>query len=512
MDNLGFKNNYNPDVLNCLANLSNDEVFTQPNLVNEMLDMLPKEIWSNKDIKFLDPCTKTGVFLREICKRLIKGLKEEIPDLQERLNHIFSKQLFGVAITELTALLSRRSLYCSKIANSKYSICTTFKNIKGNIHYEKTEHLWESGSCKICGATQKKYERGNDYETYAYEFIHKNIEEMFDMHFDVIIGNPPYQLNDGGAQASAMPLYNKFVEMAKKLNPRYITMIIPSRWFAGGKGLDKFRKEMLNDRRIKIIHDFINASECFPGVEIKGGVCYFLWDRNHNGLCNIVTHENNSILSDNTRPLLEPNCDIFIRYGGAISILNKINEKNEPKFNERISPRKPFGLDTKFNDFKTNMDNNYYIKIYANKKTGFVSESQILKNTKWINKWKLFTPEAIGAGNIKTDWIKPIIAAPYTVCTETYLVFGPYESQKESENAFSYTQTKFFHFLLGLRKITQHTTNKVYGFIPMQDFSKPWTDEELYKKYNFTEKEIEFIELMVKPMDRNTDNNLNKEV
>lgn len=510
MDNLGFKNNYNPDVLNCLANLSNDEVFTQPKLVNEMLDMLPKEIWSNKDIKFLDPCTKTGVFLREICKRLIKGLKEEIPDLQERLNHIFSKQLFGIAITELTALLSRRSLYCSKIANSRYSICTTFKNIKGNIHYEKTEHLWESGSCKICGATQKKYERGNDYETYAYEFIHKNIEEMFDMHFDVIIGNPPYQLNDGGAQASAMPLYHKFVEMAKKLNPRFIIMIIPSRWFAGGKGLDKFRREMLNDKRIKLLHDFLDASECFPGVEIKGGVCYFLWDKFYHGDCTVTTHNNGKIISESKRFLKEKDCEIFIRYNDAIPILNKIRSFKENKIDSIMSPQRPFGLRTYFKGKDKYFEGS--VKVYANKKIGYAKKNEIELNRNLIFTHKVIIPRAIGSGDSRTDNIKAIYSEPNSCCSETYIVLGPFDSKKICENVISYIKTKFFHFLVTLQKNTMMAPRSVYSFVPMQDFSKSWTDVELYKKYDLTEEEIEFIESMVKLIDRNKDSNLNKEV
>ncbi len=264
--------NYNPDVLTSLANLSNDEVFTPPDLANKMLDLLPAEIWSNPEAKFLDPFTKSGVFLREITKRLIDGLKEYESDIQKRVDHILKNQVYGIGITELTALMSRRSLYCSKHANGKYSITTAFDTEEGNVVFERIEHTFVNAKCTHCGASQEVYDRGEELETHAYQFIHdKNPFE--DMQFDVIIGNPPYQLTVGVEKENyAIPLYQKFIEQAKKLNPKYLSMIIPARWFTGGRGLDEFRTIMFNDKRIKIIVDYMDSRDCFPGVDVSGGI------------------------------------------------------------------------------------------------------------------------------------------------------------------------------------------------------------------------------------------------
>jgi len=341
--------NYNPDVLSCLANLSNDEVFTPPKLVGEIVDMLPQELFTNKKTTFLDPVSKSGVFLREIAKRLMIGLETEIPDQQERINHIFKNQIYGIAITELTALLSRRSLYCSKTANGKYSVCDVFDNVNGNIKFDYTNHTWKNGKCNFCNASEEVYSRDEQLETYAYQFIHNDKpEKIFNMKFDVIVGNPPYQLSDGGGTgSSATPLYHKFIEQAKKLKPRFLTMIIPARWYSGGKGLDNFRESMLNDGSIRKLVDFENSSDIFPGVDIAGGICYFLWDRDNKGLCEITNiYDGKKTTSERTLNEF----DVFIRHSQSLPIIRKILKAENAKhyLNKVISSRKPFGISSNY--------------------------------------------------------------------------------------------------------------------------------------------------------------------
>ncbi len=496
-------NTYNPDVLTCLANLSNDEVFTPPSLANQMLDLLPADIWHNKTATFLDPVCKSGVFLREIAKRLMVGLEVEIPDLQARRNHIFHNQLFGIAITELTSLLSRRSLYCSKNANSKYSVGESFSDEQGNIRFERIEHCWEHGRCLFCGTSQQEYDRGEELETHAYQFIHTdNPEQLFLMKFDVIVGNPPYQLgSDGGTRD--MPIYNKFVDQAKKLNPRFLCMIIPSRWMASGLGLTEFRNTMLTDKHIRTLVDYPIASEVFPGVEVKGGVCYFLWDRENEGLCAVTQLREGKAVGPILRNLNA--FDVFVRDSRALSILHKVIEKKEPSITEILAVDKEFGWTSNFDGFH-NSEKEGDVPLYYNRKgkrlVGWIERDNVKKSSHLIDTWKVMVPQAGSDGGQRIpDSVlgSTFITASPSVCTQTYLFFFT-KSEESAISIRSYVSTKFFRFLVSLRKITQHATRSTYTWIPQQDWNCMWTDEKLYAKYNLTEEEIAFIESMIRPM------------
>jgi site-specific DNA-methyltransferase (adenine-specific) len=522
----------NPDVLTCIANLSNDEVFTPPDFANRMLDMLAEawaaghngaNLWADKTVKFLDPCTKSGVFLREITRRLAEGLKEEIPDLQARVNHILTRQVFGIGITRLTAMLARRSVYCTKHANGPHSICKAFKTESGNIWFERVEHVWKDGRCIYCGASQSTLDRGEERESHAYAFIHTDdikarINEIFggNMQFDVIIGNPPYQLDDGGFGASAIPIYNKFVEQAKELEPRFLTMVIPSRWLFGGRGLDEFRTAMLKDNRIRKLVDFQDSRQVFPSVDVAGGICYFLWDRDNPGECKVVEFEHGLEASETVRPLLEKGAEVFIRSNLALPILRKImivetgNESlslpEEKCFAKHVSSQKPFGLRTFFRG-KNSQSSKDDILVIQSGGRAWTPRADITIGSELIDKWKVFTSKSSSehAGQPDKNGQRRVLSLsgvipPGSVVTETYILLGAYDTEEEARNCFSYVLTKFFRFLLAVRSSAQDLSRSAYQFVPLQDFSKPWTDQELYQKYGLTADEIAYIEKLIRPM------------
>ncbi|MGD1204832.1 Eco57I restriction-modification methylase domain-containing protein [Mycobacterium seoulense] len=543
--------NRNPDVLTCIANLSNDEVFTPPKLANKMLDLVGQafadnndgaNIWADKSLTFLDPFTKSGVFLREITKRLIDGLKDEIPDLQERVDHILTKQVFGVGITNLTSLIARRSIYCSKWANGEHSVATSFATEAGNIWFEPQDHTWvgatefvetadangkpvtkgTNGKCKYCGASQKAFDRGEGLETHAYAFIHTDdikarIAELFgdNMQFDVIIGNPPYQLNTEGFGTQARPIYQQFVQQAKTLAPRFLCMIIPARWFSGGMGLDEFRESMLTDNRVRSIDDYLTASDVFPGVGLKGGVCYFLWDRDNPGTCRVTTYYKDELPSTATRPLLEEGADVFIRFNEGLSILKKVvavetgSSKSlalpeTKKFMNLVSSIGAFGLDSTFrgNEKKSEDD----LKVYRNGGIGYIARSKISKEQAVFDKWKIFIGRAApGTGNKDTYPHRiistPFIGEPGSISSWTYMYIGPFDSKAEAESVLSYLTCRLTRLLILLHKPSQDTTRKVYTFVPTQAWTKQWTDDDLYTKYGISDDEVAFIEKFVRPME-----------
>lgn len=504
----------NPDVLTCIANLSNDEVFTPPEFANRMLDTLAvawaadhggANLWADKSVKFLDPCTKSGVFLREIASRLTQGLAVEMPNLQERVDHILNKQVFGIGITHLTSLLARRSVYCSKHASGKHSIAKGFASDAGNIWFERMEHTWVEGKCRYCGASQRTLDRGEGLETHAYAFIHTadikaRIAELFgdDMQFDVIIGNPPYQLGDGGYGTSAAPIYQLFVEKALDLDPRYAVFVTPSRWMAGGKGLDRYRQRMLSDQRMRRIVDYPKLYEAFPGVKIRGGISYFLWDREHSGACEVQTIWDGEPTGPGVARHLDA-YDILVRRNEAVPILDKVLTRSEPKLAARVSSRKPFGLATNFKGRPSKVGLNKPVKLFENQRTGWIERKEIAVNSDWIDKWKVLMTAVQGtSAAVETKFLsKPIIAEPGAACTETYLVAGHFENESEATNYAKYLRSRFVRFLVSLRKATQHATRDVYAFVPDLPLDQEWTDAKLYKRYGLTKDEIAFIESQV---------------
>lgn len=507
----------NPDVLSCIANLSSDEVFTPPVFAGRILDEVAQAwsdahegavIWEDPSVRFLDPFTKSGVFLREITARLTKGLERSIPDLNARVEHILRNQVFGIAITQLTALLARRSLYCSKRANGDHSVAPSFPNEHGNVWFERTEHTWVGEKCVFCGSARGVLDRGEGAETHAYAFIHTNdiqrrIEEIFGegMQFDVIIGNPPYQLaSDGGTRD--IPIYNRFVEQAKALEPRYLAMVIPSRWMASGLGLSEFRRGMLADRRMKKLVDYPVASEIFPGVEIKGGACYFLWERDREGDCEVTTVRGDEVVGPVSRNLSE--FDVFVRDSRSVKILRKILRFNEPSIMELLSVDKEFGWTSNFSghhERKRQGDVPIYFIRGSKRGSAWIARSSVEKSEHLIDTWKVMVPQAYGAGESIPHQIlgQPFVAPNPSVCTQSYLFFH-ITSERAANSVESYLRTRFLRFLVSLRKITQHATRATYLWVPQQNWNRRWTDEDLYAKYGITKSEAAFIESRIKSM------------
>jgi len=501
------KINYNPDILSCLANLSNDEVFTPPDTVNKMLDLLPKHLFKSTNTTFLDPACKSGVFLREIAKRLNEGIKNEIPDTQQRINHIFKNQLFGIAITELTSLLSRRTVYCSTKANGKYSVTDNFGDDQGNIIFNKIEHSWRNGNCEFCGANRDSYDRESYLETHAYMFIHTDkLEEIFNMKFDVIIGNPPYQISDGGSGTgiSAKPIFHKFIEQAIKLKPSFLCMITPSRWFSGGKGLDGFREKMLRDKRFKVIHDFYSSKDCFPGVNIAGGINYFLWEKNYHGKCYVINHLNDKELKS-LRYLDEH--DIFIRDNQAIEMISKIlNKKNIRLMSDIVYSRNPFGfVSSERGSTKKSINS---VKLVSSGGEGFVERDSVKNNNDLIDKFKVIIGKVVPSnGEIDVNpedgyrvITSPRVLDPGSVHTETYILLNIFDNELEANNFQTYMKLKLPRFLLRLTLSSMNISVKSFSFVPYLNYDKLWNDEEVYRYFDLTANEIEHVQNTIRDL------------
>lgn len=427
----------------------------------------------------------------DIAIQIVSGLPEEVKE--GKILDIASKE------GEFAIALYKR--FGAEVRDRIYAIPTS------TVSYEFTRKIFKLLDMPV----EHIIMSFNSYDLFKLDprvnFNEKIIQELDNMKFSTIIGNPPYQEMDEGHGASSRPIYHHFVNTAIKLNPEFISIIMPARWYAGGKGGDlvAFRKQMAEDRHLQRIDDFANGRECFANVEIKGGVCYFLWSREHDSpKCRFVSHSDGKIISDMERSLILPDSETIIRFNEAISILEKVRTKQPNSFNQIVSSRKPFGLATNFKDFSNEQDEQHPIFIYAQKAKGYASPDVIIRNHEWKDKYKIYIPEAIGAGNMTKDVLKPIIGLPNTICTETYILIGPFDTEMEARNVFNYIRSKFFHFMLGLKKNSQHTTQKEYVYVPMMDFSSGskinWSldraelDQALYEYFGLTEAERKFIE------------------
>lgn len=513
----------NPDILTCIASLSNDEVFTPPEFANRMLDTLAEawaesnngaNIWADSSVTFLDPCTKSGVFLREITRRLTEGLAGEIPNLQERVDHILTKQVFGIAITRLTALMARRSLYCSKHAKGVHSVVRSFEHDSGNIWFERTEHTWVGTKCRYCDAPRSVLERDAKIENYAYDFIHTDdirarLADLFgdNMQFDVVIGNPPYQMKGGAGGTSDSSIYHLFVQQALKLEPRYLSMVIPSRWLAGGRGMDEFRLQMLAGREVRNMVDFPVSRDVFPGVEVKGGVLYFLCVKDYDGPA-LVTHvRGEDVQGPQPRKLDE--FDVFVRDSRAVSVLKKVLHKNESSMTEILTGDTPFGIATNFEDWFESPRHGYcelHVIRSGKRMIGYIPRDLVIKNVHLLDTWKVLIPKAGSDGGQKIpDMVlgNPLIAAPNSACTQSYLAFWV-SSEEQAVSLKSYIQTRFFRFMVSLRKITQDALRGTYAWVPQQEWSQVWCDDDLFKKYDLSADDVAHIETVIKEMKSKT--------
>jgi len=513
--------NRNPDVLTCIANLSNDEVFTPPKLANQILDSLTQawaednsgaNLWEDENVKFLDPCTKSGIFLREITARLTIGLEKKIPNLEKRVEHILSKQVFGIGITKLTSFLARRSVYCSKNADGVHSIAKSLESKNGNIWYENLSHTWAGEKCNFCGASKKIWGRGKNFDSHAYAFIHTReirslINKIFgvNMQFDVIIGNPPYQLSTG--ESSDSPIYQLFVKQAITLDPQYLLMVTPSRWFTGGKGLDDYRKQMISDRRIRKIVDFPRSMETFPGVEIKGGVSYFLWTKHSEGDCEFTTVLDGEIQSKAIRDLRDGK-GVVIRDNLSSDIIDKVLHLHKGSFlSTRVSPQSPFGIYTNFTDWHTKKRNGDVQLFKRGLDEAWTNRKNILSRVEWVPMIKVIMSYAYNGGDALPHKIigRPFIIQGNSAVTQTYMVAGVFDDQDEAENFVEYLKTKFVRFLIRQRKISQHNRPDTFAFVPDLPMNTKWTDEKLYKRFGISIDQREYISSIVKPMPKSSE-------
>lgn len=516
-----------PDVLETLAQLPNDDVYTPPKVVTAMLDILPEHVWSEPQYTWLDPATKSGIYLREVFKRLMVGLAEWEPDGRVRREHILKNMLHGAATTQINGEIARRTLYQTKNATGTEvkdpaltELVVPFDSPDGNIPFVETEHSLDKAGkfCTVCRAPAKLVRERR--ENFAYSFIHGTYptKEVADVRFDVIVGNPPYQIGmddgKGNRTANITPLYNLFVEKAIAMNPRYLVMITPSRWFAGGKGLDGYRDKMISDRRLRVLVDHPKIFDVFPHAKIRGGVSYFLWDREYEGDCEFSTRIDGRLISATGRDLRDGR-GVLVRDNFAAAIVKKISSDpfSEGSLADLVSASDPFGQGIKTNyrgkpgypladaPFEDS------IPLVFATKVGYTSPGALERHAEWVADWKVLIPMASSGDTAQdangriVDVVlgEPIALAPGSACTQSYLVAGRFGTREETENYAHYLATKFVRFLVLQRKISQHVTPDRFAFVPSVDFTRRWTDEDLYEQYSLTQEQIDYIETSIKP-------------
>lgn len=500
-----------PDVLETLAQLPNDEVFTHPKLANAMLDILPEHVWSEPNYKWLDPATKSGVFLREIARRLMVGLASWEPDGARRRDHILRHMIYGAAITQMSGEIARRSLYQSKNATGTEikdpalaDLVVRLDRPAGNVPFVPTAHVFTGSgarrNCELCGAPEALVRA--DRESYAYSFLHDAYptKEMVGVKFDVIVGNPPYQIGVEG-NTRTKPLYQLFVERAIALGPRYVVMITPSRWFTGGLGLDEYRDRMINDRRLAKIVDNPKLFDVFPQAEIKGGVSYFLWDREHDGDCEFSTRIDGVILSRASRDLRDGH-GVVIRDNKASAMISKVLARSAGSIEDWFFPRLAFNQEWRTN-YRGETSEPFVdaIPLVHNSGVGYVSADSFEQNLGLVDKWKVLLPKAGDGHGREQSYVigEPLAVAPGSACTESYFVAGAFTSREECSNYARFLCTKFVRFLVLQRKATQDITADRFRFVPAMPMQEEWNDTRLYDFFQLVEEDVEYIESSILP-------------
>lgn len=498
-----------PDVLETIAQLPNDDVYTRPAVANAMLDILPPHVWSEPNYKWLDPATKSGVYLREVFIRLMAGLADWEPDGVKRREHILKAMVHGAATTQINGEIARRTLYQTKNATgtevkdeSLRNLVVDFDQPDGNIPFVETQHSFRGDGanrrCTWCGAPEALARDRREH--YAYSFVHHSYPtgELENMKFDVIVGNPPYQIGVDG-NTRTRPLYQLFVERAIALDPRYIVMITPSRWFTGGLGLDDYRDKMINDRRLARLVDNPKLFDVFPGVEIKGGVSYFLWDREHNGDCEFSTRIDGTVVSTATRDLREGH-GVVIRDNLASALVHKVLSRSSGSIEGWFFPRLAFNQEWRTN-FRGESDTPFSnsVPLIHNSGVGYVSSAKFERNVDIVDKWKVLIPKAGDGHGRDVSYVigEPIALAPGSACTESYFVAGAFDSRDECENYAHFLCSKFARFLVLQRKATQDVTSDRFRFVPALPMGTRWTDAALYDRFGLTRDEVDYIEASI---------------